>query len=124
MPRESGRTRPVPTNDLSISGKPAWWFEEIAQEKNVMQNERRERAEARVVVHIEEDEERSRRCRYLKVQLELEVQERKDLLEQVKRMEETERSRYRLLHKIVAVLIVTNSKTIKKSTPFLIGFIA
>jgi hypothetical protein len=92
--RESGRTRPVPTNDLSIGGKPEWWFEEIAQEKHVMQSERRERAEARVIVHIEEDEERSRRCRLLKVQLELEVQERKDLLEQVKRMEETERSRY------------------------------
>jgi hypothetical protein len=93
-PRESGRIRPVPTNELSIGGKAAWWFEEIAQEKYVMQSERRERAEARVVVHIEEDEERSRRCRLLKVQLELEAQERKDLLEQVKRMEDTERSRY------------------------------
>ncbi len=91
---ESGRTRPIPTNDLSIGGKPAWWFEEIAQEKYVMQSERRERAEARVVAHIEEDEERSRRCRILKVQLEVEAQERKDLLEQVKRMEETERTRY------------------------------
>jgi hypothetical protein len=84
---------PIPSNSLSISGKPAWWFEEIVQEKHVLQSERVERAEARVVVHIEEDEERFRRCRQLKVQLELEAQERKDLLEQVKRMEETERTR-------------------------------
>jgi hypothetical protein len=92
--------RPIPTNDHSNSGKPAWWFEEIVQEKHVLQSERRERAEARVVVHIEEDEERSRRCRQLKVQLELEALERKDLLEQVKRMEETERSRYHLSYEV------------------------
>jgi hypothetical protein len=93
-PRDSSRSRPIPTSDQSsIGGKPAWWYEEIAQEKKTLQRERQERVEARVVVQIEEDLERTRRTRQLQVQRESDAQERRELREQVKRMEEAERLR-------------------------------
>ena len=97
-PRLSARSRPIPTSDqASIGGKPAWWYEEIAQEKQILQSERQERADARVVALIEEDLERSRRTRQMIVQREADAEERRDLREQVRRMEETERFRSALL---------------------------
>ncbi len=75
-------------------GQPAWWYEEIAQEKKIVQMEKMERIEAKVVAKIEEDLERSRRERQLLVQREADAAERSSLREQVKRMEEAERHRY------------------------------
>ena len=82
-----------PWSDTSVNRKAAWWFEEIAQEKQTLQTECEERSEAKVVAQLEEEEERYRRVRKEQLLRSTEKIERMELREKVRRMEEIERQR-------------------------------